>query len=179
MGRRQLAKQVRKSFSTHRLQKIHEKEGFRWAKCDIIFADLLSIGRWSGGKRKWCCQFVKHNIPAVRTGFPSLLLSWVDRFPALRGGHMMPQAEFDVFLSHNSADKPEVLKLATKLKDMGFNPWLDAWHLVAGEQWLPAIEPALQRLRRVRGRRRAARAGQCARRRDVGRAATEPGVQAE
>ncbi len=55
----------------------------------------------------------------------------------------MPNAEFDVFLSHNSADKPEVLKLATKLKDFGLNPWVDAWHLVAGEPWLPAIERAL------------------------------------
>ena len=58
-------------------------------------------------------------------------------------GRDMSHAEFDVFLSHNSADKPEVLKLATKLKDLGFKPWVDAWHLVAGEPWLPAIERAL------------------------------------
>ncbi len=55
----------------------------------------------------------------------------------------MPHAEFDVFLSHNSADKPDVLKLATKLRDLGLIPWVDAWHLVAGEPWLPAIERAL------------------------------------
>ncbi|MSR59930.1 MAG: TIR domain-containing protein [Planctomycetaceae bacterium] len=55
----------------------------------------------------------------------------------------MPHAEFDIFLSHNSTDKPEVVKLATKLKELGLNPWLDAWHLKAGEKWLPAIERAL------------------------------------
>jgi hypothetical protein len=55
----------------------------------------------------------------------------------------MPQPEFDVFVSHNSKDRSEVLKLVTKLKDLGINPWLDAWQLVAGEPWLPAIERAL------------------------------------
>ena len=55
----------------------------------------------------------------------------------------MPDKEFGVFLSHNSADKDEVVKLATKLKELGFNPWFDAWHLNPGEPWLPAIERAL------------------------------------
>lgn len=65
-------------------------------------------------------------------------------FPSIARGRTMPQTDFDVFLSHNSKDKPEVFKLATKLKDIGLNPWLDAWHLVAGEPWLPAIERALR-----------------------------------
>jgi formylglycine-generating enzyme required for sulfatase activity len=56
----------------------------------------------------------------------------------------MPHTQFHLFFSYNSADRPEVLKLATKLKDFGLNPWLDAWHLVAGEPWLPAIESALR-----------------------------------
>lgn len=55
----------------------------------------------------------------------------------------MAYAEFDIFLSHNSTDKSDVVKLATKLKEFGLNPWLDAWHLEAGEKWLPAIERAL------------------------------------
>ena len=55
----------------------------------------------------------------------------------------MSQLPFNVFLCHNSADKSVVAKLATKLKDLGLNPWLDAWHLGAGEPWLPAIERAL------------------------------------
>ena len=42
--------------------------------------------------------------------------------------------EFDVFLSHNSADKPDVLRLAQELKRRGLHPWLDEWHLVVGER---------------------------------------------
>ena len=55
----------------------------------------------------------------------------------------MASAEFDIFLSHNSHDKTEVLKLSHQLKDLGFEPWVDAWNLVSGEQWLPKLEEAL------------------------------------
>ena len=36
---------------------------------------------------------------------------------------------FDIFLSHNSADKPAVEVIAHKLKDAGVEPWLDKWCL--------------------------------------------------
>lgn len=49
-----------------------------------------------------------------------------------------------VFLSHNSADKPSVEKLAEKLVAAGFRPWLDKWNLVAGDPWQPALEAALK-----------------------------------
>ena len=39
---------------------------------------------------------------------------------------------FDVFLSHNSRDKPAVIQLAEQLRDAGLNPWLDAWCLTPG-----------------------------------------------
>ena len=39
---------------------------------------------------------------------------------------------FDVFLSHNSADKPIVERIAERLKRARLEPWLDAWCLVAG-----------------------------------------------
>ncbi|MEO6567770.1 MAG: toll/interleukin-1 receptor domain-containing protein [Opitutaceae bacterium] len=40
-----------------------------------------------------------------------------------------PAEQFDVFLSHNSADKPAVEMLARKLRDSGINRWFDKWHL--------------------------------------------------
>jgi hypothetical protein len=36
---------------------------------------------------------------------------------------------FDVFLSHNSKDKPRVRKLAVALRDRGLRVWLDEWVL--------------------------------------------------
>lgn len=42
--------------------------------------------------------------------------------------------EFDVFLSHNSKDKPAVEIIAKKLKEAyGLKCWLDKWNLVPGK----------------------------------------------
>lgn len=54
--------------------------------------------------------------------------------------------QYDVFLSHSSADGPAVAAIATRLRDeAGLRPFLDAWHLVPGEPWMPAIERAIER----------------------------------
>jgi energy-coupling factor transporter ATP-binding protein EcfA2 len=53
--------------------------------------------------------------------------------------------EYDVFLSHNSADKPAVEELARRLVKAGIRPWLDTWNLIPGEPWQEAIEEALER----------------------------------
>jgi WD40 repeat protein len=51
---------------------------------------------------------------------------------------------FDVFLSHNSHDKPAVEVLAARLRaEASLRPFLDTWHLVPGEQWQPCLEQAL------------------------------------
>lgn len=50
---------------------------------------------------------------------------------------------YDVFLSHATADKPEVESLARKLKEAGIEPFLDKWHLIPGEPWEEALEQAL------------------------------------
>ena len=56
----------------------------------------------------------------------------------------MPTAEFDVFLSHNSLDKPEVHKLFNRLKELGFKPFFDARHFVPGENWMRDLDRVLE-----------------------------------
>jgi hypothetical protein len=53
---------------------------------------------------------------------------------------MVNQTTYDVFLSHNSTDKPAVEILARRLVEAGLTPWLDKWNLVPGEPWQEAIE---------------------------------------
>src|SRR5215475_7097695 len=57
-----------------------------------------------------------------------------------------PRFTYDVFLSHNSADKAEVEIIARWLAaaDVGLHPFLDKWHLVPGKPWVPELERALQ-----------------------------------
>jgi len=52
-------------------------------------------------------------------------------------------AKYDVFLNHNSQDKPAVEALARRLVKEGIQPWLDTWNLIPGEPWQEAIEGAL------------------------------------
>ena len=50
---------------------------------------------------------------------------------------------YDVFLSHNSTDKPVVESLTERLIDAGLKPWLDKWNLTPGEPWQEELEDAL------------------------------------
>jgi len=47
---------------------------------------------------------------------------------------------FDVFLSHNSKDKPVIREIARLLREQGLNPWLDEEQLVGGERWQVDLE---------------------------------------
>jgi WD40 repeat protein len=55
----------------------------------------------------------------------------------------MKSSRFDVFLSHNSNDKPLVEALAHSLVAEGIQPWLDKWNLIPGDPWQTAVEEAL------------------------------------
>jgi hypothetical protein len=53
-------------------------------------------------------------------------------------------ANFDIFLSHNSRDKPAVERIATKLKQAGLEPWLDKWCLTPGGKWQEELAAGLR-----------------------------------
>ena len=55
----------------------------------------------------------------------------------------MNQALYNVFLSHNSLDKPAVEELANRLSQNNLKPWFDKWNLIPGDPWQNAIESAL------------------------------------
>jgi WD40 repeat protein len=55
----------------------------------------------------------------------------------------MSGVRYDVFLSHSSADKPQVEELARQLKRKGIEPFLDKWNLILGQPWQEALEEAL------------------------------------
>ncbi|MEO1528801.1 MAG: protein kinase, partial [Planctomycetota bacterium] len=52
----------------------------------------------------------------------------------------MASQQFDVFLCHNSKDKPAVEEIARQLIAKGLNPWLDKWHLRPGFRWQRELE---------------------------------------
>lgn len=54
--------------------------------------------------------------------------------------------KFDVFLCHNSKDKPAVIQVAEQLKQRGIVPWLDIWHLRPGFSWQRALEEQIDQI---------------------------------
>ena len=55
--------------------------------------------------------------------------------------------EFDVFLCHNSQDKPEVIKIANQLRSRGIAPWLDQWELRPGFSWQELLESQISHIK--------------------------------
>ena len=59
----------------------------------------------------------------------------------------MGDFQFDVFLCHNSQDKPAVIEIANQLKANNINPWLDKWHLRPGSSWQDLLEDQINEIR--------------------------------
>jgi hypothetical protein len=60
----------------------------------------------------------------------------------------MPDAfQYDVFLSHNRADKPRVRQLAERLRAAGLRVWFDEWVIHPGDDIYLAIERGLEAAR--------------------------------
>src|SRR5258708_1044741 len=60
-----------------------------------------------------------------------------------------PSFSFDVFLSHNRAQKEWTRKLAIQFEEKGITPWFDEWHLPGGTVATHGIELGLQQSRHV------------------------------
>jgi hypothetical protein len=54
---------------------------------------------------------------------------------------------YDVFLCHNSADKPEVRKLFAALEKENISPWFDERHLQPGVPWQTVLENEISRIK--------------------------------
>ena len=52
--------------------------------------------------------------------------------------------KYDVFLSHHDKDTQSAELIAIALKKQGINPFLDKWHIVAGQPWQKSIELAFR-----------------------------------
>jgi hypothetical protein len=57
---------------------------------------------------------------------------------------MTPEFQYDVFLSHNKADQPQVRRLAERLRAAGLRVWYDEWIVLPGDDIYLAIERGLE-----------------------------------
>jgi len=54
--------------------------------------------------------------------------------------------QFDVFLCHNSEDKPQVIQIAEQLQQYDLKPWLDIWELPPGRSWQRLLEKQIEQI---------------------------------
>jgi hypothetical protein len=57
------------------------------------------------------------------------------------------RGEYDVFLCHNSQDKPAVKQIAELLIQKRLVPWLDEWDLRPGLPWQRALEDRIEQIK--------------------------------
>lgn len=67
----------------------------------------------------------------------------LDRWDSKAG---VPQV-YDVFLCHNSKDKPEIRKLYAQLKERKIRPWFDEEHLRPGISWQRELEAKIPQIK--------------------------------
>ncbi|MEH2072364.1 MAG: GUN4 domain-containing protein [Nostoc sp.] len=60
---------------------------------------------------------------------------------------MSNEDQYDVFLCHNSKDKPEVIEIAHELTRQGIKPWLDKWELRPGLAWQVLLEEQIENIK--------------------------------
>ena len=60
---------------------------------------------------------------------------------------MSAKFQFDVFVSHNSKDKPRVRKLAERLKAAGLRVWFDEWNIKSGDIIALKVDEGLEQSR--------------------------------
>jgi GTPase SAR1 family protein len=117
------------------------ERGFDWIACNVCGARISLLDR-------------EERLAAIR---PSLVLEMDRTADASRERQAaaatlqgkIATGDFDVFLCHNSADKPVVKAIGEMLKERGILPWLDEWELRPGLPWQKALEQQIKQIESV------------------------------
>jgi internalin A len=70
-----------------------------------------------------------------------------EQFDLLKRQHVEYYPSFDVFLAHNSQDKPFVRQVYHQLKGMGLNPWLDEEEVAPGRNFHDKIQQMIRQIK--------------------------------
>lgn len=116
--------------------------------CGYVLPDDLVQGRLARGTYTVRCPMCDDNIISLRDDQPAatteVAVSEMNRsadqqrdlsVAATRLKGKVETGDFDVFLCHNSKDKPQVIAIGERLKECGILPWLDIWEIRPGMRW--------------------------------------------
>lgn len=116
--------------------------------CGYTLPDELVRGRLSRGLDSVRCPMCDESVISLRDVEPSATaeaaVSEMNRradeqrdrnVTETRLKGKIETGDFDVFLCHNSKDKPQVIEIGERLKERGILPWLDIWDIRPGTRW--------------------------------------------
>jgi GTPase SAR1 family protein len=117
--------------------------------CGYVLPDDLVQGRLNRGLDTVRCPMCDESVIPLRDDQPSAAtaeaaVSEMNRsadeqrdrnVAATRLKGKVETGDFDVFLCHNSKDKPQVMAIGEQLKERGILPWLDVWEIRPGMRW--------------------------------------------
>jgi hypothetical protein len=114
--------------------------------------DLEFIARPLLDARKYVVVVGVHrpsNLALVANGFvPWKKIVRGKAEAAILRGHdgtiSIPNVQMQVFLCHSSTDKAQVRELSRRLREDGFDPWLDEEKLLPGQDWQMQISTAVR-----------------------------------
>jgi hypothetical protein len=126
--------------------------------CGYVLPDDLVRGRLTRGLYTVRCPMCDDSVIALRDDEPSAATAEAavsemnrsadeqrDRNVAetrLKG--KVETGDFDVFLCHNSKDKPQVIVIGERLKERGILSWLDIWEIRPGTRWQQELRRAIK-----------------------------------
>lgn len=124
---------------TDRQAQLRRERGFDWIRCNVCETRISLLDR-------------EERLVAV----PPSAVPAMDR--AADAGRERDAAivvlegkiatgDFDVFLCHNSEDKPAVKEIGQRLKEQGILPWLDEWELRPGLPWQRLLEQQIAQIK--------------------------------
>jgi WD40 repeat protein len=105
--------------------------GYTWIACNVCEPPVkVGLCNWvAGGDGRLIVKMERSAERAREQAFRQSIVEGKER-----------TREFDVFLCHNSRDKPDVKTLGVQLKNLGLLPWLDEWELRPGVCWQKSLE---------------------------------------
>lgn len=124
---------------TDRQARLRWERGFNWLRCNVCETHISILDR-------------EERLAAVPpSAVPAMDLAAdagreLDAAASILQGKI-ETGDFDVFLCHNSEDKPTVKEIGEQLKERGILPWLDEWELRPGLPWQRLLEEQIEQIK--------------------------------
>jgi nucleotide-binding universal stress UspA family protein len=110
-----------------------------FSRLERLVRDLVDLMKTLAESGSEAARHVPESVDLHAPELASADAAWLDE--------RRDRGEYDVFLCHNSEDKPAVKQIAELLIEKRVVPWLDEWDLRPGLPWQRALEAQIEQIK--------------------------------